>query len=94
MPYAPAPSRARLVVAGFGMVGHKLVERLAALGAIWRYDVTIVGEEQHPAYDRVRLTEWHHGRRCHPHSGALKTHAGETVTLLAFCLPIEVLRAE
>jgi len=46
------------VVAGFGMVGHKLVERLAALGAIWRYDVTVIGEEPHPAYDRVRLTEW------------------------------------
>ena len=46
------------MVAGFGMVGHKLVERLAALGAIWRYDVTILGEEPHAAYDRVRLTEW------------------------------------
>ena len=40
------------------MVGHKLVERLAALGATWRYDVTIIGEEPHAAYDRVRLTEW------------------------------------
>ena len=46
------------MVAGFGMVGHKLIERLAALGAIWRYDVTVIGEEPHPAYDRVRLTEW------------------------------------
>lgn len=49
MPYVPAPSRARLVVAGFRMIGHKLVERLAALGAIWRYDVTIIGEEPRPA---------------------------------------------
>ena len=51
-------SPARLVVTGFGMVGYKLVERLAALDALWRYDVTVVGEEPHPAYDRVRLTEW------------------------------------
>ena len=58
MPSVPAPSRARLVVAGFGMVGHKLIERLAALGAVWRYDVTVIGEEPRPAYDRVRLTEW------------------------------------
>ena len=46
------------MVAGFGMVGYKLVERLAALDAVWRYDVTVVGEEPLPAYDRVRLTEW------------------------------------
>ena len=55
---APRRAPARLVVAGFGMVGFKLVERLAALDALWRYDVTVVGEERHPAYDRVRLTEW------------------------------------
>lgn len=46
------------MVAGFGMVGYKLVERLAVLGATWRYDVTILGEEPQAAYDRVRLTEW------------------------------------
>ena len=49
---------ARLVVAGFGMVAHKLVDRLAALGALNRFAVTVVGEEPYPAYDRVRLTEW------------------------------------
>lgn len=40
------------------MVGFELVERLAALDELWRYDVTVVGEEPYPAYDRVRLTEW------------------------------------
>ena len=39
------------------MVGFKLVERLAALDALWRYDLTVVGEESYPACDRVRLTE-------------------------------------
>ena len=50
--------RRRLVVAGFGMTGFKLVERLAALGALDRFAVTVVGEEPYPAYDRVHLTEW------------------------------------
>ena len=40
------------------MVGHKLVDRLASLGALNRFSVTVVGEEPYPAYDRVRLTEW------------------------------------
>ena len=53
-----ADNRARLVVVGFGMVGHKLVDRLAALGGLFRFSVTVVGEEPHSAYDRVRLTEW------------------------------------
>ena len=50
--------RSRLVIIGFGMVGYKLVERMSALDALGRYDVTIIGEESYPAYDRVRLTEW------------------------------------
>ena len=48
----------RLVVVGFGMVGYKVIERLSALGALDYYDVTVIGEEPHLAYDRVRLTEW------------------------------------
>ena len=58
MPHVPLPPPPRLVVAGFGLAGYKLVARLAALGVAGRYDVTVVGEEPHPAYDRVRLTEW------------------------------------
>ena len=48
----------RLVIVGFGMVGFKLVERLAALGLLERFHVTLVGEERYPAYDRIHLTEW------------------------------------
>ncbi len=55
----PAPERRqRLVVAGFGMVAYKLVERLSALEALGRYAVTLIGEEPYLAYDRVRLTGW------------------------------------
>ena len=55
---AVAERRQRLVVAGFGMVAYKLVERLAALGALGGYAVIIIGEEPYPAFDRVHLTGW------------------------------------
>ena len=55
----PGPEgRRRLVVAGFGMVAYKLVERLAAFEALGLYEVTVIGEEPYPAYDRVHLTGW------------------------------------
>ena len=50
--------RQRLVVTGFGMVAHKLVEWLAALDALGHYTVTIIGEEPYAAYNRVHLTGW------------------------------------
>ena len=61
----PEPEGRRLVVAGFGMVAFKLVERLAALDALGRHEVTVIGEEPYPAYDRVHLTGWleHRDRR-------------------------------
>ena len=49
--------RERLVIVGFGMVSHKLVEQIVALEALDKYAVTVIGEEPHFAYDRIRLTE-------------------------------------
>ena len=51
----------RLVVAGYGMVGHRLVETLVARGQLgddgpWHVD--IVGEEPRAAYDRVSLSSY------------------------------------
>jgi nitrite reductase (NADH) large subunit len=46
----------RLVVVGHGMVGHRLLEELVALGAHERWAVTVFGEEPVVAYDRVRLS--------------------------------------
>lgn len=48
----------RLVIVGFGMVALKLVERLSDLDALDRFDVTLIGEESYPVYDRIHLTEW------------------------------------
>ena len=56
--HSEAEGRQRLVVVGFGMVAYKLVERLEAIEALGRYDVTVIGEEPHPAYDRIHLSGW------------------------------------
>ncbi len=58
-PGSSAPgSRERLVVVGFGIAAYRFIERLTALGAHDRYDITVIGEEPDPAYNRVRLSEW------------------------------------
>jgi len=44
------------VVAGNGMVGHKLVERLLDRDATTDWDIVVFGEEHRPAYDRVGLS--------------------------------------
>jgi nitrite reductase (NADH) large subunit len=64
---APPPSPAsdpplRLVVVGNGMVGHRLLTELAERGALARLDVTVLGGEPRPAYDRVALSSWFDGR--------------------------------
>src|SRR3954466_12288999 len=48
--------RRTIVVAGNGMVGHKLVETLVQRGATAEWDVHVFGEEPRPAYDRVGLS--------------------------------------
>ncbi|MBL6750355.1 MAG: nitrite reductase large subunit [Nevskia sp.] len=49
----------RVVVVGNGMVGHKLVEQLAARPAM---HITVLCEEPRPAYDRVHLSEFFAGK--------------------------------
>src|SRR5918997_1907814 len=48
-------ARERLVVIGNGMAGLRFVERLSA-HAPGRFDVTVVGAEPSPAYNRVLLS--------------------------------------
>lgn len=54
--------RRNLVILGNGMVGYKLCEQLVELGATERYDITVFGEENRPAYDRVQLSSYFSGR--------------------------------
>ncbi|ANF58558.1 nitrite reductase large subunit NirB [Halotalea alkalilenta] len=58
----PADRRPSLIVIGNGMVGHHCVERLIELGAHHHHAISVFGEERHPAYDRVHLSEYFSGR--------------------------------
>ena len=46
----------KVVVVGNGMVGHKFVESLMGTGQ--PFDITVVNEEKHLAYDRVHLSSY------------------------------------
>lgn len=48
----------RLVIVGFGMAAFKLVEQLSVLNARERFDITVLGKEPYPAYNRIHLTAW------------------------------------
>jgi len=48
--------RSTLVVAGNGMVGHRLLEALVEKGATDQWDIVTFAEEPRPAYDRVALS--------------------------------------
>lgn len=51
-----------LIVIGNGMVGYKFIEKLTAQDVNRQYRLLTFGEEPHPAYDRVRLTEYFSGK--------------------------------
>jgi nitrite reductase (NADH) large subunit len=45
----------KIVIVGNGMVGHYYAEKLAALPG--PFEITVIGAETRPAYDRVHLSE-------------------------------------
>ncbi len=53
----------RLVVVGYGMVGHRLAESLRSKDSAGEWSVTVLAEEPRQAYDRVRLTAWFDGEK-------------------------------
>ncbi|GAA5176101.1 nitrite reductase large subunit NirB [Modicisalibacter zincidurans] len=82
-------NKQRLIVIGNGMVGHHLVEQLIERDATQRFDIHVFGEERHPAYDRVHLSEYFTGRDAkslalcdadHYASNGIELHLREAVT--------------
>ncbi|KAH6842881.1 hypothetical protein B0I37DRAFT_436789 [Chaetomium sp. MPI-CAGE-AT-0009] len=86
-------ARKRIVVVGLGMVGISFIEKLLKLDARAReYDITVVGEEKHVAYNRVGLTTFFEHRKVEKlylnplewyesiQDGALNYHVNTTVT--------------
>ena len=57
-----SPSQRHLVVVGYGMVGHRLVEALLTRDHDAEWTVTVLGEEPRPAYDRIALSSLFAGR--------------------------------
>ena len=51
-------SRKRVVVAGNGMVGHKVVETLLDRDGRGDVEIIVFGEEDRVAYDRVGLSAY------------------------------------
>ncbi len=51
-------NKLKLVLVGNGPVGHQVLETLAGSGNCAQFDITVIGEEPRPAYDRVQLTKW------------------------------------
>ncbi|WP_016701073.1 nitrite reductase large subunit NirB [Actinoalloteichus spitiensis] len=51
-----------LVVVGYGMVGHRFVTAFRARDHERRWRLIVLGEERHPAYDRVGLSSYLDGR--------------------------------
>ncbi|MGQ0464081.1 MAG: nitrite reductase (NAD(P)H), partial [Sporichthyaceae bacterium] len=56
-----AADRRSLVVVGHGMVGHKFVVAALERGLAAEWDITVLGEEPRPAYDRVGLSSYFAG---------------------------------
>lgn len=55
-------NKLNLVVIGNGMVGHHFLEQLAASPKAHAFQVTVIGEENYCAYDRVHLSEYFQGK--------------------------------
>ena len=51
----------KLIVVGNGMVGQRFVDDLIANGGLDSFDLTVIGDEPIPAYDRVALSSWFNG---------------------------------
>lgn len=59
-----SPGRKRIVVVGLGMVGISFIEKIMKLDVKRReYDVIVIGEEPHLAYNRVGLTSFFQHRQ-------------------------------
>lgn len=54
----PVTTRQKLVVIGNGMAAYKFCEKFVSYRLHKKFELTVFGEEPHPAYDRVNLTKF------------------------------------
>jgi nitrite reductase (NADH) large subunit len=81
--------KTKIVVIGNGMVGYKFCEKLVTKDVERKFDITVLGEEYFPAYDRVHLSEFFNGKTANDLSMApqewysnngIKLYLGELVS--------------
>lgn len=96
-------SSKKIVVVGNGMVGHYYVDQLAQQAPDWQ--ITVIGGEPRPAYDRVHLSEVFNGKspedlaltsREHYEQLGVTAHFGDPVTRIdrdSKCVHTELGRA-
>jgi nitrite reductase (NADH) large subunit len=71
-----------VVVVGNGMVSHRLCATLVERDVARRWRIVVIGEEAHPAYDRVHLSELFAGRSAAELSlGTAAWYAERAITL-------------
>jgi nitrite reductase (NADH) large subunit len=78
----------KVVVIGNGMVGYKFCEKLIAKAIPRQFSITVFGEEVHPAYDRVHLSEYFAGKSAEELSMAPASWYGENNIILHLGDPI------
>jgi nitrite reductase (NADH) large subunit len=73
----------RLIVVGNGMVGHRLIGEMDSAGTLGQWNVTVIGEEPRPAYDRVALSSFFDGATADDLAiGTTEWYAERNVTLV------------
>jgi nitrite reductase (NADH) large subunit len=79
----------KIAIIGNGMVGYKFCEKLLAKTDQNKFEILIFGEEIHPAYDRVHLSEFFSGKTAEDlsmapkdwyQSNAITLHLGDPVS--------------
>jgi nitrite reductase (NADH) large subunit len=79
----------RVVVIGNGMVGHHYVEQV--IGAGLDLEVTVLGAEPRPAYDRVHLSDFFAGKRPEDLALVTREHYASRGVVAHFGDPVAVL---
>lgn len=84
-----------IVVVGNGMVSYKFCERFIEQAPIDQYHITVLGEEMHPAYDRVHLSEYFAGKTAEDlYLGSYKWYRQKGISLQIGELATEINRKE
>jgi nitrite reductase (NADH) large subunit len=80
-----ARTRRSLVVIGHGMVGHRFVVGALERGLTADWDITVLGEEPRPAYDRVGLSSFFAGCSAEDLSLLPDGHYSDPAVTLELC---------